>query len=373
MLAAALIKQIESIIDRFLSESVGREVILYGAGFAAPIIYGILQRHDIPVAAVADSNPGLHGTLTTFGAEIMSLNAARARHPSAKVLISSPRYFLEIRNRLISEIGSENVYSFDLYNAHYFSGASLRALLLAHYDDYAWLYGRLEDELSRVTLDRIIWAHLTGSVENFMHACSGTEDWYAFRELIRPRDDDVYVDCGAFDGDTVLLFDRVAEGRYRAMIACEPNPRVFAELARNTADLPADRVHLVCAGTGLEESEFELVDEGYFSATQARSPASSTGSGIRHRVQLRPLDTIAAGLRLEPSIIKMDIEGAEHDALRGATCVISRGKPRLSICLYHRHEDILRIPRLIDSIRGDYRFHLRHQSASATDTILVAR
>lgn len=372
MLAPALIEQIDSVMDRFLAESAGQGVVLYGAGFAAPIIHAILQRRAISVQAVADSNPALHGTSTAFGAAIMSLDDALARHPDARVLISSPRYFLEIRRRLIAAIGSARVFPFDLYNAHYFSGAALRTLLLDRYDDYVWLHGRLADEASRVTLDRIVWAHLTGTVENFLLACSGMDDWYGFRDLIRPGDHDVYVDCGAFDGDTMLLFDRVAQGRYGAIVACEPNPRVFEDMVRNTAGLPADRLHRICAGAGTGEGEFELVDEGYFSATQPGSPASSTGSGARHRVPLRALDAIAADLSLEPSIVKMDIEGAEYDALTGAQAIISRAKPRLSICLYHRHDDLLRIPRLIDSFRGDYSFHLRHQSTSATDTILVA-
>jgi FkbM family methyltransferase len=372
MLSLQLIEQIDSVIDLFLAESTGRGVVLYGAGFAAPIFHALLQRHEIPVLAVVDSKASLHGTRTSFGAEVLSLDDARARFPDAKLLISSPRYFLEIRRQLIRTLGSDRVYPFDLYHAHYFSGAQLRAYLTAHYTDYCWLSERLADELSRVTLDRVLWAHLTGSVENFLLACSGTEDWYGFRELIQPTAQDVFVDCGAFDGDTVLLYDRLTEGRYHAIVACEPNPRVFDELVQQTRSLPAERLHRVCAGVGSEPGEFELVDEGYFSATQPGGPSSRTGSGTRHRVPVRPLDSIAEELGLQPSIIKMDIEGAEYDALLGARGVLSRHKPRLSICLYHRFDDLLRIPRLIDSIRSDYRLFPRHQSTAATDTILIA-
>ena len=372
MLNITLVESIDSVLDSFLTDHVGRGVILYGAGFACSVIYSILRRHEIPVLGVADSNATLHGTRTSFGTEVLSLDAALARCPDAKILISSPRYFLEIRRHLVRTLGSDRIFPFDLYHAHYFSGSQLRSYITTHFEDYVWLYRRLEDELSRVTLDRIIWAHLTGTVENFLLACSGTEDWYSFRELIHPTGDEVFVDCGAFDGDTILLYDRLTEGRYRAIVACEPNPRIFNEMVRNTGNLSSDRLHLICAGAGSRQGEFELTDEGYFSAIQPDDPSNKTNNGATFQVQLRPLDEITTELGLEPTILKMDIEGAEYDALKGARNIISSGKPRLSICLYHRYDDLFRIPKLIESLNSNYRIYLRHQSYAATDTILVA-
>ena len=57
-------------------------------------------------------------------------------------------------------------------------------------------------------------------------------------------------------------------------------------------------------------------------------------------------------------MIKMDIEGSEVPALKGGAKAIERHKPKLAICVYHKWDDLLTIPRLIHSIRGDYRYYL---------------
>ncbi len=72
------------------------------------------------------------------------------------------------------------------------------------------------------------------------------------------------------------------------------------------------------------------------------------------------------------TFIKMDIEGAEYDALCGARKIIASQKPKLAICVYHKAEDIIEIPRLILDINPDYKFALRHYSLFDTETVLYA-
>ena len=72
------------------------------------------------------------------------------------------------------------------------------------------------------------------------------------------------------------------------------------------------------------------------------------------------LDDFLHGERV--TFIKMDIEGAELDALRGASRIIKEQKPKLAISIYHRLEDIIEIPKLIISLRPDYRLYVNHIS-----------
>lgn len=74
----------------------------------------------------------------------------------------------------------------------------------------------------------------------------------------------------------------------------------------------------------------------------------------------------------EVTFIKMDIEGAEAEALRGAQKIITEQKPKLAISVYHNPEDILTIPQLILEYNPDYKFYLRHYSFSNYDTVLYA-
>ena len=85
-------------------------------------------------------------------------------------------------------------------------------------------------------------------------------------------------------------------------------------------------------------------------------------------VQLVRLD----GLDLDRvDVIKMDIEGAEREALRGCSATIQQWSPVLMICLYHRWDDLWEIPRLIRSL-GNYEFYLGQHTESAVETVLYA-
>lgn len=93
-------------------------------------------------------------------------------------------------------------------------------------------------------------------------------------------------------------------------------------------------------------------------------------------VEVRTLDSIIINeMRNENDtqlFIKMDIEGAELEALKGARQVISLYKPRLAICIYHEVEDFLTIPEYILSLRDDYKFYYRHNSMGWADSVLYA-
>ena len=70
------------------------------------------------------------------------------------------------------------------------------------------------------------------------------------------------------------------------------------------------------------------------------------------------------------TFIKMDIEGAEYDALKGAEHIIRTQKPRLAISIYHDKNHIVDIPALLLSFREDYRFYIRHYSLLGNETVL---
>jgi len=87
------------------------------------------------------------------------------------------------------------------------------------------------------------------------------------------------------------------------------------------------------------------------------------------------IDTVSIDERFiseKVSFIKMDIEGAETEAIRGAMNIIKRDKPKLAISIYHKKEDIYEIPLLINEICPEYKFYLRHFSSHLCETVLLA-
>jgi hypothetical protein len=102
--------------------------------------------------------------------------------------------------------------------------------------------------------------------------------------------------------------------------------------------------------------------------------ASGAGSTISQggdiEVQADRLDDVVGDLC--PTFIKMDIEGAEPDAIRGAGNIVRSNEPTLAVCLYHEREHLWKIPTLIRSINGNYRLYLRRHSDESWETVCYA-
>lgn len=74
----------------------------------------------------------------------------------------------------------------------------------------------------------------------------------------------------------------------------------------------------------------------------------------------------------DATFIKMDIEGAEMEALQGAKETIMRNHPKLAVCIYHSDEDMIRIAQYIHSLVPEYRLYVRHHTKREHETVLYA-
>ncbi|HEY8063946.1 MAG TPA: FkbM family methyltransferase [Methylosinus sp.] len=199
--------------------------------------------------------------------------------------------------------------------------------------------------------------------------CSFLDGQYYFQAPqieIAPRLGDIVVDAGACFGDSALAF-ATSVGAAGAVHSFEPIPRqieVFRRNIRRNSTL-SDRVQLHCyalsdiAGRKLR-----------FSNGGAGAQANSAGAV---EVETTSIDTlIDQGVIPRVDFIKMDIEGAELAAIKGASVSIQKFKPRLAISLYHRLSDFIDIPSEIKRLHPEYRFYLGHHSVHQEETILYA-
>ncbi len=98
-----------------------------------------------------------------------------------------------------------------------------------------------------------------------------------------------------------------------------------------------------------------------------RWPAQARQSAGETRIAVATLDS---SLTDAPTLLKMDIEGAEALAIEGAQKTILEHHPRLAICVYHKMDDLWRIPRQVLAIRDDYDIYLRHYTEGVTETVM---
>ena len=177
----------------------------------------------------------------------------------------------------------------------------------------------------------------------------------------------VFVDCGAFDGDTVRMFKKVTKrmGVKNYNCVCfEPDADNFVSLKHNHPDVTAfncgvwSETTVLCFSTGNGDAS-KVVD----------GMENKAGSSIV-KIPVRCIDDIDECKGA--SFIKMDIEGSEQNALIGAKETIIKNRPKLAICIYHSDEDMIKIPKMIHEWVPEYRLYIRHHSNTLAETVLYA-
>jgi FkbM family methyltransferase len=166
------------------------------------------------------------------------------------------------------------------------------------------------------------------------------------------------IDCGAFDGDTLRALAR--RHRLAEVIALEPDPHNYVRLQATLQQLGVGKALRVGAAS------FDGVL--HFSAGQGG--ASHVDSAGEMSIDVVTIDQLCSAFR--PNFIKMDIEGAEHDALDGAVQTIRRDRPRLALSAYHRPDDLWTLLLKVDAWQLGYQFYLRSHGNNGFDTVLYA-
>jgi FkbM family methyltransferase len=157
-------------------------------------------------------------------------------------------------------------------------------------------------------------------------------------------------------------------GKAESIAAFEPSANTLTKLndyILNTNEQPAKQITVFpCAVWDKEETlAFNNNDE-------EKATANSVSAFGNEQIQCVSIDEVLSGF--QPTFIKMDVEGAEYNALLGAKSTICEYKPDLAICLYHSLADIWRIPLLIDSWALNYKFYIRAYRMFGYETVLYA-
>lgn len=176
-------------------------------------------------------------------------------------------------------------------------------------------------------------------------------------------DDEIFVDAGAFDGQTSAIFAQWA-GKCKKIYALEPDPQNRAKCL-NTLGMTGVEYEILPFGAWDKREQLSF-DSGLNGASHVSGTRMET-SEKQITVQADKLDDLISE---KVSFIKMDIEGAEMNALRGTEKIIREYKPKLAVCVYHKKEDIWEIPKLILGYVPEYKLYLRHYSMTNDETVL---
>jgi FkbM family methyltransferase len=279
--------------------------------------------------------------------DALVLNASGGRPITAKAHLDRLRlqnldYFSFLR---VSDIPLHDVVFNEGFSADYERNS----------DEYHWIFNRFADAQSRTIFDKLVGFRSTLNI-NYLDGFTANESGQYFEDFLELKESgEVFVDVGCFNGFTSLEFAKLAPD-YRSIHAFEPDPTNFELCVRDLEGLRD--VHLYKMGLS------DRCETLRFSSDGSGSKISEAGTAT---VSVNRMDEVVGD---RPTLIKMDIEGAECAALNGAEGLILGSHPRLAICVYHNVGDFHRIPRLVLSMRDDYDIYLRHYTESIYETVM---
>lgn len=193
---------------------------------------------------------------------------------------------------------------------------------------------------------------------------------YFGNDYFKYNDGEVYVDCGAFDGDSVRKFKKLMKRKGITNYQCicfEPDKNNYWLLIKNHPDV-------LCYRAGAWEEDGELFFRVGHGDDNNIISAEDKNKYAEDKITTIPVQSIdrTKGCGGSVTYIKMDIEGAEQKALLGAKNTIIKNKPKLAISIYHSDEDMINIPLILHKWVPEYKFYVKHYSNGVPETVLYA-
>lgn len=261
------------------------------------------------------------------------------------------------------KFGYHNIFLFDCFSESVLEQIS-PDYFQKNYGGFSKTYSMLEDELSKQSMIAYLQGKIFNNFTQLANTClanlNNKGGGAYFNDIFIFRDDEIMVDCGAFTGDTALMFAQ-KNPTYKKIYAFEPDKNTYMQLVTNTQKL-----------------KITPINKGVFSKTCTLSfdtqdnGCSNFNEDGKLQIEVVSLDEFLEQNQEAITFIKMDIEGSELEALKGASKTIKKYKPKLAICVYHKANDLIEIPKYIKSLHKDYKIFIRNHQMLPEDTVLYA-
>ena len=362
-------------------------IFLYGMGKGADIILNIMNKKGIVPTGIFANDEFVRGH-NFRGFKVERYSDVCKKYNDFIVVLCYAANNSKVISRIKEIANAHPFYAPDLPVVHFQTGTYNideylfdHEFLRKHKTELKAAYNLLADEQSRFVFNNIIRFKITGDIK-YLSECE-TEKSEALG-LLKLENDETIIDCGAYNGDTILEMLEFTNKNYKQIYAIEPDIKNFTKLKRNLSFLQND-VHFINAAVYDKLSADENIKFTSYSSKSSHitnfneenknistnksvdilneTSLNVPGEQITNNSSGTPLDIdiiTLDSLKVRPTLIKMDIEGAELNALNGSEKTITKYHPKLYICAYHRNEDLFSLPLKIKSLHDGYKIYLRH-------------
>lgn len=340
-----------------------KPLLIYGAGTCGQDVAYYLMQNGYQIEAFLDRSPKVPDIA---GIPVMTLeDYLRAQHGKTRQIIiamynpthSIKEVIVNLKQHSFLEIITMWSYKNQFLDAKiphpdYFLTESKIANAKKHIEK---TYPLLSDQKSRDILASVFEFRSTGNYEILLDY---TSDQYVPSDLSRWPQKLRYIDCGAYTGDTIRLMMKNGYA-FEAIAAFEPDLTVFNKLVSLIKDKPC--IAFPC-GVGSENKQYNF--------EKSVSGGSHVSPSGKDSILIVRLDDALPNFK--PNFIKMDVEGAERDALKGAGHILRACRPHMAIAIYHKSDDLWMIIDYLTELNLDYKFYIRSHLFNSYELVLYA-
>lgn len=334
-----LLKEKENIWDYLVRDS--KPIAVYGMGNGAEKIISTLESYGAKVDEIFASDEFVRGH-SFLGYKVKKYSDICREYDDFNVVLAFATHLDNVLEN-IKRINNEHpVFAPDVPVAG--GGLFTTEYVKENEDKFDFVYNHLADDESKSVYLDIINFKISGKVDYLFNSFCDKNEVYS--KLLNLNNNEIIADLGAYDGDTIREFTAYTNGKYEHIYALEPDPKNFRKLSKNTENLTNIDIYNMGAWSRRGTLIFDR---------QGSRNSKLSSKGIP--VEVCDLDSL---IDSPVTMIKMDIEGSELQALNGAEKTIKTYSPKLYICAYHRNEDIFSLPMKIMKINPEYKIYFRH-------------
>ncbi|TMP33860.1 FkbM family methyltransferase [Pseudoalteromonas rubra] len=350
------------------------EYIIYGAGGNGRVIHDAIIENGDQVLFFLDLY-----TSEKFYRDTPIYKPEEISPSDDTVLVSISCFSQQVKSQLVekgynkclnlNEVMTEYSYIFDAF----FDLSTKKTLINSEKEDsdkLDWLESKLTSEQSKQCLRKIRQFRRNPSNATYLENDFRTQ--YFPTELLEKglvKTPLRMVDCGAFSGDTLQLATEVTRNHdieFDSIVCFEPDVNNFEKLQARIKQSNAHYPRTITLLSGVWSESTTL----HFSSQGDQSKVCDASASNTNMMTVSKIDDVCYGIK--PNFIKMDVEGAEIEALKGSSKIIADFQPNLAISVYHHPEHLWQIAELIEQLHQDYSFHLYAHGDFCNEIVLYA-
>ncbi len=331
-----------------------KKIVLYGMGDGAEKIKAVLDEIGVPTADVMASDEFVRGH-SFMGYRVKKLSEIEQLYgDDFIILVCFGSQLPEVMEHIYAVAQKHELYAPNVPVV----GDGLFTLDYAkeHRAELEKVYLMLADEQSKLVFENVIKYKLSGRLDLLRSCETPREEMF---DLLQIGGEETYVDLGAYNGDTIVEFLNETGMNFRKIYAMEPDHKNYIKLKRRLYMIGSGLLEAYNAGAWDCETTMRFsLRAGRSSKVDNAEPARTNNPARYREISMMSVDHILRGDAA--TFIKYDVEGSEQKAIDGSRQTISAHRPKLSVALYHRNEDMFAIPLQLAAINKKYRFYLRH-------------